>query len=441
MQKAIRCTLSALSVTVFMSAIPSQASGDNGLTQWEDPFPRNSVTLSDLSDTLTLADALWLVASTNPLLKAGSLSVQAAENDIAQAGAMSNPELEIEAEGLGGDLGGVGQSEITALLSQEIQIWGQRGTRRQLARAEKLLEEFASSVDTYRIYAETKSRFYALSGAQQEMQLADMDFEFAEQIVDAVRLRVKGGAAMESELFLSETGLERAKLELSAAETRVAEAQLHLSTLWGEPRQDFCCVEDTFLFAIPNSEVLATAANKSNEAVEFRLIRSIMEAQLNLEKKEWRPNPTFSGGLKRSEADKVTSFVAGLSLPLPILNRNQQGIKAWRARMDAVTLKEEQARREASSRVRTAWERLGQLQTSLSALDRTIIPKSRSAYQSLRTAYQNGRIPLTQLLESERMLIEVQSQRIELTREFREQTIALEALLGIRYEDLLTAGE
>ena len=441
MQKAVRYSLFALSVTVFISIIQRQASADKGLAQWEDPFPRISVTLSDLPDTLTLQDALSLVAFTNPLLKAGNLSVQAAENEIVQAGAMSNPELEIEAEDVGGDRGGFGESEITALLSHEIEVWGQRGARREVARAQKLLGEFGARSDAYRIYAETKNRFYALSGAQQKLQLAQTDVEFAEQIVDAVRLRVEEGAAMESELFLAETGLERAKLELSAAEAHMTEAQLYLSTLWGEPRQDFCCVEDTFLAAIPESEILATAVKESKEAFEFRLIRSIMETELKLEKREWRPNPTFSGGFKRSEAEKVTSFVAGLSLPLPILNRNQSGAKAWGARTAAVTLKEEQARREAAARVRTALEKLGQLQTSLSALDRTIIPKSRLAYQSLRTAYQNGRIPLTQLLESERTLIEVRSQRLDLKKEFREQIVALEAFLGVRYDNLLTIGE
>jgi outer membrane protein TolC len=133
MQKAIRCSLFALSVTVFISIIQPQASGNKGLAQWEDPFPRISVTLSDLPDTLTLQDALSLVALANPLLKAGPLLVRAAESDIRQAGAMSNPEFEIEAEDAGGDLAGLGESEITVLLSQEIEIWGQRGAHRDLA--------------------------------------------------------------------------------------------------------------------------------------------------------------------------------------------------------------------------------------------------------------------------------------------------------------------
>jgi cobalt-zinc-cadmium efflux system outer membrane protein len=441
MRRFIRYRPAGIVMLWFILAGPPDSRGEPQPAQWADPFPTVDVLPPGPPASLTFRDVALLIAQGNASLQAGGLAAGAANHETAQAGKWPNPELELEAENLGGDLDGLRQAEISLLLSQEFDIWGKRRAHKAVISRAGATQEYSRRLERYRIYAQAQYLFLDLISAQQTKQLAQRDEQLAAEIVQAAQARLDKGAGLRSESCLAETELERSRMALAAMETELDEAREHLSALWGNPRRDFQCSTDTTTMTIPDAGVLLSLVEESKDVLLSRLHAQSVGALLDLERVNWRPNPAVKGGYRHSEADQAGSFIVGLSFPLPVLDGNGHGRQALRIRQQAAILEEEQAKREAAVFVRTSCNKINQLRTGLATLDQTIIPKSEAAYQALAEAYHNGKIPITELLDSRRTIIELQTQRIDLVRTVRTRIIGLEEFLGIKLTDFHTEGK
>ncbi|MCK4656374.1 MAG: TolC family protein, partial [candidate division Zixibacteria bacterium] len=355
---------------------------------------------------------------------------------VEQSGRRPNPEFELESENMGGSLNGFRETEITVLLSQELELWGQRGARRNAANRDRDFAIWQAKAAASDVCAETRIRFYELIHAQNQVELAVDATELASEVTDAARIRMEKGAAPPSELLLSEMELESARLELAEAETEIENARLHLAAMWNGNDTIIAAVDDDLPGNLPPVDILMPLIERSRPVIVWSLEKERLEALLGLERANGKPNLTLSGGLKRSEADKANSFVAGISLPIPVFDRNQGNVKALAARLEEVTYEWEQSSSEAEAELSTILKTLDRLRSSHAALDTLILPKAMQVFESLRHAYENGRTPYSEFLEGERRLIDVRSQHLDVHLQIRREAVALERLLGISLDDL-----
>lgn len=411
-------------------------------SQWDNPFQSQAEVPEILFDSLTHDMALQLVGRANRSLLAGQKGIDAASGAVEQSGLRPNPEFELESENMGGSLNGFRETEITVLLSQEFELWGQRGARRNAAIRDRDVAIWQAKAAASDVRAETRIRFYQLVHAQNQVELAVDATELASEVTDAARIRTEKGAAPSSELLLSEMELEGARLELAEAETELENARLHLAAMWSGDETMIAAVEDDLPGNLPPIEILMPLIEKSRPVIVWSLEKERLEALLGLERANGKPNLTLSGGLKRSEADKANSFVAGISLPIPVFDRNQGNVRALAARLEEVTYESEQSSSEAEAELSTILKTLDRLHSSHAALDTLILPKASQVFESLRHAYENGRTPYSEFLEGRRRLIDVRSQHIHVHLQIRREAIALERLLGISLDNLsATRGE
>ena len=85
----------------------------------------------------------------------------------------------------------------------------------------------------------------------------------------------------------------------------------------------------------------------------------------------------------------------------------------------------------AEAELETIYRNLEQLLLSRASLDTLILPEAEEAYSSLKRAYEMGRIPYSTLLEGEQGLTEVGFELNDLHLAIRQESTALEQLLGI----------
>ncbi|UCG10951.1 MAG: TolC family protein [Deltaproteobacteria bacterium] len=420
-----------LCMSILLAALPAAQSQELE-KQWKDPFPSRMDTSTVNSDSLTLDMVLRLVAQGNSSLRANRMQREAAHGLVRQANLRPNPELEFEAEDVGGDLTGFRESEMTIVLSQELELWGQRRTRRKVALGDAERVEWETRVEDFDTYVEAKLRFYALLHAQKKLELAEEAARLAFEVAEATGIRVQKGAALHSELLLGQLGFERARAEVMLAETEVGNARRNLAGLWRGGRKDFKVVEsDPVGATLPDLTILKSYLPESREVVGWSFEEANVNAQLNLEKTNRLPTPTLSGGYKRSEVDRTNTYLVGLGIPLPLFNRNQGAISSLRLQSEAVKSAREQALVNTEVELEAAHQRLSTLLSSRASLENLILPKAEEAYQSLKRAYELGRIPYATLLEGERSLIEVRFELNDLDLATRQEIVALERLLGI----------
>jgi cobalt-zinc-cadmium efflux system outer membrane protein len=345
--------------------------------------------------------------------------------------------LEFESENLGGDSNGFRESEMTIVLSQELEVWGQRKARRRVALGDMETMNWETRVEDFDFYAESKSRFYTMLHAQKKLRLAEDAAQLGFEVAEAARVRLEKGVALSSEQLLAQLGFEHARIEAVFAETELGNARRNLAALWRGGEEDFKVVDSNPPTpALPDLGVLKSYLEESREVVGWTLEQANLNALLNLEKTHRLPSPTISGGFKRSEADGTNTFLLGLGIPLPLFDRNQGAISSLRVQSEAAISAREQVLVNAEAELGAIHQRLSTLLSNRASLQTLILPKAEEAYQSLKRAYQLGRIPYATLLEGEQSLIEVRFELNDLDLAIRQEIIALERLLGIDLRDI-----
>jgi cobalt-zinc-cadmium efflux system outer membrane protein len=389
-------------------------------------------TTGETDSILALPSVLRRVAARNPLLSALDLRREAAKGGITQAGVRPNPELEAEIEEVAWDAPGLNESEIVLVLSQEFELFGQRGARRQVAEAELKTTELEIRVTAFDLYLETQARYYTLVHAQEQFELSKVSIGLAEDIVATIRDRSDKGAALESELLLARLELQRADLAKSDAATDLLAAQIALATLWaGDPSGVRVVAPVEPKVALILERIPESMADSTRELLVLDRVVEQLNADRRLATVESKPNLTLSGGYKRLTADKSNSLIFGLSLPLPFRNQNRGTLQSLDAELNRVELERKQASLESAAAVASGVARLRQVDRRHDALDNELVPTAEDAYRTIEALYQVGRLPYTNLLEASRSLVELKFEHNDMLLAVREQIIALERLGGV----------
>ncbi len=424
---------SFLTVNMYLPTVKAENPDSN--LQWQKPFDSENETDIPTSDSLPLETVLNFVAQANPGLKANRKQVEAMDGLVNQAGLRPNPELEIEFEEVGWDAPGFDESEIRIVLSQEFELWGKRKNRKKLARSELAATEFETIVSGFELRAETMENFHTLVHAQRQVVLACQANEIAEAIVSTTKTRVEKGAALSAELLLAELELEQTKLELARVKSQLHIAKHNLASMWkgdgsklivAEPKLD-----KSFISRIADLQPFVNN-NREIAALEHEL--KILKTQLAVEKSEGKPNLTFSGGIKRLQADETNSFIFALGIPLSFFNRNQGTVYSLATRSEAIELAKEQAQLNAEADFLSLEQNLRQLLSRHNSIDTLLLPLSEKAYRSLEEAYNMGRVPYSTLLESQRSLVDLRFELTDLELEIRKEIGSIESLLGIKLD-------
>src|SRR3972149_3662248 len=166
------CSIPLVSASVWLFATSLVAQSPQG--QWRDPFPTDTSSLSAPPESLDLGSALRLVVRANRNLRAGEFQRESAKGSVQQAGLRPNPEFDLESENVGGSFGGFSQSETSLKLSQEMELFGKRGSRQKFAKAAYTLTDRLVAVQRFDLFVETKLRFYAARHAQRRVELAPL---------------------------------------------------------------------------------------------------------------------------------------------------------------------------------------------------------------------------------------------------------------------------
>lgn len=418
-----------IGLTMFLG---NMAFAETTPVHWQAPFEKSSIPHSS-SDSLSLNDIVSLVAEKNPILKSFKWHLESAEENLRQAGLRSNPELELEFEEFGWDAPGFSETEMAIVLSQELELFGQRGARKQNALANVNYTKWQNQRRGFELYLDLKMSFFKLAHAQKQALLARTALELAQTVYSDIDSRFKNGAALQSELLLSQLELQKAQLDNDEALIDQENASLELSALWGADNGDII-VEDC---GIDNHQCLKSigeldiSIDSCGEIIEMIYQKDLIDAEKNLLAAEAKPAIALSGGIKRFQGDKNHSFIFGISMPLPFINRNQGERASLQADIKALDFEVNEKKVRISSDIRSHIGKIVQLDEKLELIDSLLLPTAESTYESLTQAYNAGRIPYTSLLEGKRALIDLRFDKNDIFLSIKELQIELENIIGI----------
>ncbi len=404
--------------------------------RWNSSFDTSKVTMSDADVSVMTIDMIVdLVALNNPSLRSYAYRREAANNQLKQAGLWKNPEFSTEFEEVGWDAPGLSESEISIALSQEFEIFGQRDARKNVALAGIKSTNFETMVEAFDLYVEVKRRFFNLFYNQNKMALADSSVMLAENIVKSIEFRMNRGAALQSEFLLAQLELQRIKLDYRKVKQELHSSQIELAALWNGNKTNITVSSS-------NEPNLANALDKlhrlKSQLDSTRYVQQLgydiekVRAEKQLVSKEAKPNVTLSGGFKRIEVNNSNSFLFGISVPLPLFNKNQGKAASLQASIQSKEYEQEKTRIETGAYINSSISHLTELKNQHVTLDTLLLPTAENAYNTIKETYAIGRIPYTSFLEAERSLINLRLEHNDILFAIYEQLFAIEQISGIR---------
>ncbi len=401
--------------------------------------PPLRASFAEPAGTLTLRQALAAALLHNPDLASSSYGVRSAEAGVLQASLSPNPELGIEVENFGGSgqTKGFETAETTMSLSQVIELGEKRASRMHAARAATDLAGWDYEAKRIDVLTDATQRFIDVVAAQRRMELARQNAELADQVLRTVAERVKAGKVPPVEqiksrvlLATNRTAMERARRQLLAARQRLA-------ATWGGTSPVFASASGNLdmLTPIPTKENLLARVSQNPDLARWSAEISLRRAELAVAKSRSIPDLTISGGVRQFADTGDTGGVAGVSMPVPIFDRNQGDIRKAHYEI----LKSLTERQAAETRVRAALEEAYQnLSTACetaTTLRAEVLPGAQEAFAIASRSYTEGKLAYIDVLDAQRTLYEARGQYTDALVEYHKAVADVERLIGQRLDE------
>jgi len=362
---------------------------------------------------MDLAGAIRL-ALDGPRLRAASLAADAGAAAVEQAGHYPNPTLEYLREGEG-----AGTRTTTVQLNQPIELGGKRRARVALAASTAALARGDAAALRAEVRAETIAAWHAVLAAQERAQLAGTLAGLAGKSSAVAARQVAAGKAspiMETRARLAAVD---AGTELHAAQAELAIARTRLGALIGRPGEALVLAPQGDA-TLPPLRPLAALLAEAAEALPVRRARSQLaaqEAQTQVERAARLPDLTLTVGTQKVDDAGRRQAVLGVSLPLPLFNRNEGNLLAALRRSEAAREDVAAAETAAGADLRTAYTRYEQARGEAALLRTDVIPSAQSAYELTLTGFEHGKFAFLEVLDAQRTWAQVQARQWQATQE------------------------
>ena len=379
------------------------------------------------SQTLTIDQALETAFANNPDLAAAQWEIGITQGDRQQAGLIPNPELSWEAEDTRRN-----SRTTTVMINQPIELGGKRGARIDVAsRAQD-----AAGIELERkrnvLRADVIQAFYSSSTARQRLLLARQSLELAERGLRVAQGRIESGKSSPMEGTRAQVQLSEVRLELRRAERDEANAYQQLAQVMGAPLPAFMSVGDSgrSMPTVPEPSLLL---NRIGETAELRFAKLQIEqreASLGLEKAQRIPDLTVSVGSQYDERERERVNVVGLSMPIPLFNRNQGNVLAAARRTDQARDLRNASELRLRTEIKTTLDQWITANTEVTSFNQTILPAAQSAVDTATRGFEMGKFNFLDVLDAQRTLISARSQYIQAIAEATDAWVRIERIFG-----------
>jgi len=407
--------------------------------------------LTDATATVTLAaekifdlsQAVEFALQNNGELKALREELGIREAGRIRAGLYPNPVLEME--GTTGELmGSRFENALSVGISQEFLTAGKREKRLQVAVKER--ESFARQIDNASrlLSAEVKTIFSDLLLAEKRTGLAGRSLALNAQLLRVAKERFAAGDIPELEVNLARVEVARSEGRKVEAERDLHPAKARLFALMGfSPGEEvgFSGTLEEGHRADSLSDLIEAALAKRPDLQALEAEKAKSDAEIALAKAERTPNVTAGFGLRREytaievgENDvKDQDNLIGLkvSIPLPLFDRNQAGIREAQARRGSAGNRYLFARKTIAREVEAAYARLKTAEKSLSIYAKDIIPQLEENLQLVQEAYRLGEVGILTVIEEQKKFFEVNDSYLAALHDRRTVLVKLETAVGV----------
>ena len=415
--------------------------GDYGVTSANAAVPIADVQTDDISEKwdLTLQQVLQLVLQNNPELSAFSRETAAHEGTKLQAGLFNNPEFSIEAEDINSSNSAI-QKFTTFRISQLIELGGKRPARVSVATLGQEVADQAYAAKRLEIIARTASAFIDVLENQAQVSVMDDTLHLVKVAMETVVKRVEAGKAPPMEAIRSKVALSTAGIELEQARRGLSAARTKLALLWGETAPRFRQVLGKLESFVELPEFDQLVKRLEVNPVVQQSLKNVAqrEAMVELEKAKKIPDITVDAGIRRYLGMDVTTAVVGMSIPIPIFNRNQGNELEARQRLNKAMDERMSVELQLRTEFTRNYENLLAARNEIRVLHDEVLPGAQNAFEITNRGYQLGKFSFLEMLDAQRAFFQSRILYVRALANYQRLVNVIEQLIAAPLADAVT---
>ena len=387
---------SAITPVVTSESTPRET---GAITQYFDPQGASS------------SDLVQQALAANAELVASRLDIDRARARLRQAGLRPNPTVDFD-QSTGRFTGSLGERTTSVGFGLLLELGGKRQRRIEVAEAELEAVEAEVADRERRLAAEVRIAYAEALSALRELEITDQLNNVDVQTTHLVEVRVSEGDSAQIELNLMRAEAARTRSRRAIVEGRLQAALLKLKSLAAIPATEPLRLREDLRTpsllepAVSIQRAVEIALRTRPDVRLARFIEEAAQARLRLAQAEGIPdvNLTTRYSLDRSILDDTPvgvildtnrSLSFGISISIPVLNRNQ-GAKAEAA----TAISQAQRRREfieqlVRTEVASAYSRYEAARAALDIFEQGVLARSIQNVNTMREAYRLGAFRVT----------------------------------------------
>ncbi|MEO6422100.1 MAG: TolC family protein [Candidatus Nitrotoga sp.] len=387
----------------------------------------NTLRIIEPAAPITLKDALELAYGANATLSTARRELDAVAGTVLQAGLRPNPRLEAIMEDPRP------ANRLTAIYaSQLLELGGKRPAR--IAAAERRRDVASAELNAMRaeIRAAVMVAFFDVLVAQERLLLTQGFVELSQRATTTASKRVTAGKVSPVEETKARVAEASVRVERSQAATSLKMARKRLTAIWGNATPRFERAEGQIetLPALPTMNDLSARLANSPGLARAQLEVNRRQALVEVERSLRIPDVTVSLGGRRNNEVGLNQALLGVSMPIPIFNRNQGNILEALRRTDKARDELYGTEIRLNNEIAQALERLNVARQEIEILQREILPGAQSAYDAATKGFIMGKFSFLEVLDAQRTLFQARSQYLRALAEAHRSAAEIERVLG-----------
>ena len=371
-----------------------------------------------------------------------------AQGRLQQARLRPNPTLNTE-YGSPRFLGGEAESDFSVGLSQTFELGGKRSKRVAFAELEIQQARFDVTALERQIAVEIRTAYTRAVSAARQLDVIEKLLAADAELVRVTNARLKEGDVAPLDVNLVRVESDRLKIQQIEARSELETALFEVRTLAGldvaEPLRLASQAERPPRLDLGLSELTETALRERADLQAAIIGERLGSARINLAKSNATPNVTASVRFSRSKGlldlpdrlgggdliDKDNELTFGVSIDIPIFNRNQGEIASATGEQVQATRQREFLEATIRRDVAVAYHQYRAVAEKLVLYATQILPRSEANLQTVRAAYGFGEFSVFEVVAEQRRLNESVTAYNQTLRDYYTALAQLETAVGI----------
>ena len=383
----------------------------------------------------------------NKSLQAAREQLRQAEGRLKQAALRPNPSLDLSrmTDVL---FANQGENGFAVTLSQPFELGGKRPKRIQVAEAEVELAKAEITDAERQLIGQLRTAYLRAAETSARLNFLQRSRGLNQQMLQVMTVRLSSGDASRLESHLLQAENSRVEVQRLSAESQLMQEMLELRKIAGSPPAEplsFPSLPSTITASRETEAALIEAAFRNRPDLRAARIRETL-ANAGVMLARAQVAPTIVGFVRYAREPNVSRFATatqpqafekdsvlefGVSIPLPLRNREQGNIQEATSKIRQATAEREALENTIRMEVIAASRRYESAVRSLELIRGGVVGETETAFSITQLAYRLGDAKLTDVIFQQRSLIEARIGELTAEAEVAVARANLDSALGI----------